>query len=265
MSGIKNQMSLQDTLKQDINKFVNIFIDAIVTQHNLNKDDLISIWDNTSGSSGIANISKSVCKKAVVAKDSNENINGAANGNAELAKLSKIELVELCKSKGLKVTGNKTELISYIVNGEKKPAAKVASESKNKVSMKEMIKTAPAIAALAEIGKSNKVKLQRNKYGRLEHSETGFIFKNEKVIGKQNPNGEMDDLTSDDIELCHMRNYEYESNVLNNLDKKSTLDNVQVDELDESEKSESIESEDIELDEDIEEEIEDEVFELDDM
>ncbi len=103
------------------------------------------------------------------------------------------------------------------------------------------------------------ISIHKNQFGNFEHAETGFILnKSHRVIGKQNPNGSIDELSSEDIDMCNK--YKFLFVLPNNLDKKLTLDNVHVEELEDEEKQSNklpddeaeIEVDDIEIEEEIE-------------
>ena len=51
-----------------------------------------------------------------------------------------------------------------------------------------------------------------------------------KVIGKQHSDGQIVELSHSDIDLCNK--YKFSYNLPENLNKKSTLDDIQIDDLD---------------------------------
>ena len=52
--------------------------------------------------------------------------------------------------------------------------------------------------------------IRRNKFNNFEHLDTNLVFDNssKKVIGKQNINGNIDDLTEEDIDKCNEYKFE---------------------------------------------------------
>ncbi len=106
--------------------------------------------------------------------------------------------------------------------------------------------------------------IRRNQHGNHEHPESGLVFnsKTKKVIGKQMDDGTVADLTTEDINLCNK--YKFDFILPENLDANTTLDDEQVDELDEEdiESDDDIEEEELLEDDDIEEEEQDD-FEYD--
>lgn len=222
------------TISKVIDDIIADFINEISLKYSIEKSDLIDLWTAKKN-----NIQQSA------SNDDSININ-------HLNSLKKSDLINMCKQKQLKCTGNKEELISYIVNNTKtkqtlskqKSSTKEVSKSDKKESnsvIKKLVANVPVIS------------IHKNHFGNFEHAETGFILnKSQKVIGKQNPDGSIDDLTTEDIDLCNK--YKFSYIVPSNLDKKLTLDAVKVDELDEEEKSLNKDDDDNELE--IEEEIE---------
>jgi hypothetical protein len=142
----------------------------------------------------------------------------------KLKKLKKPELKEMCKEKGLKLTGTKSDLIGRLLNGKPQEAKKKSTKTKKK-------ETVPVVKKLQE--NLSVMVIRRNAFGNLEHSESSMIFdrKTKKVIGKQNKNGNIDELTVADIDICNK--YKFDYNLPENLDLNSGLDDVAVEELEE--------------------------------
>lgn len=219
-------------------------IDNIIDKYNqklaealkVDKSTLDKIW------SGETTVKQStpVAKENTSVENSNEK---------ELKKLKKPELKNLCKEKGLKLTGTKAELISRLLTGE------VQTETK-KVT-KKSVKDKPSVVKKLQQNLSALV-IRRNAFGNLEHSESSMIFdrKTKKVIGKQNKDGTVDELTPDDIDICNK--YKFEYNLPENLDLNSGLDDVDVEELEEELDDEEIIEEEEEIVEDDDETIEEE-------
>jgi hypothetical protein len=233
---------------------VNEYIDEVAEKFSLDKAQLLEMWSAKNSSVGETN---SLSSEDDVAK---------------LNALKKAELISLCKQKGLKCTGNKEELISYIIgNVQPKQNLKTSSKKDTKSPPKKKIQKddiKPIIKKL--VANIPVISIHKNQFGNFEHAETGLVLnKSHKVVGKQNSNGTIDDLTSDDINICNK--YKFSFVVPSNLDKKLTLDNIHVEELDDEEKQSckvvdedvdvdmDAEAEDIEIEEEIE--LEDEEFE----
>lgn len=142
----------------------------------------------------------------------------------KLAKSSVAELKVMLKSKGLKVGGKKADLIARILNGD---------DSKPKKKTKVQKNTPKIIKELTE--NISHIQIRRNSFGNFEHHETRLVFNKEtqEVIGKQNDDGTLSDLTKEDIESCNKYKFKY---VLpENLNKQTSLDNVKIDEMEDDE------------------------------
>ncbi len=155
----------------------------------------------------------------------------------------------MCKTKKLKVTGTKNDLIELICNYDLKtqpqpqpqkqshsPPKKLSPALKDQKVIKKLVEKIPSIV------------IKRNQFDNYEHSDTKLVFNNktQKVYGKQNPDGSISDLTDEDINLCNK--YKFQYIIPENLDKKLDLKNIEIDELNDFD----------ELEEDLEDEIEDE-------
>ena len=215
-------MSYSQTISSHLDKVVSTFIDKIVSQHPiLNKDDLMMLWNG--GAAVLVGVVKN---------------NGSSDNiiiPKELSILSKTELVELCKTKKLKHTGTKQELLTRIVESENQ------AKTQPLITPKLVHKTVPPIA------------LHRNKFGNFEHMETNFVFneKTEKVYGKQNSDGSISQLSSDDINICNK--YKFSFDIPSNLQQNSTADKV-LTELDDDEEEVEVEVEEEEEEQEEEEE-----------
>lgn len=227
------KMSLSLKIQTEIDNTINIFINKLSTQYNIEKDELLKIWNGNV----VKTQENTVIESTIIdiKKDSNN----------DLTSMSKTELSNICKEKGLKVSGTKAELISRINScseGKK-------DEKKDKVEKKD--KSPPVVKKLVEKLIPN-ITIKRNKFDNFEHQETGFVFNNktQKVYGKQNEDGTIEDLTSEDIDLCNK--YKFSYIIPDNLDKKNNLKKVDVKELEDI---------DVEDDNEVDEDFDEEEFE----
>lgn len=226
-------MSLTQSVTKAIDEVIHNFIQQISTKYDLDPNEVLTVWEG--GAAGAK-----LTKKTPVAKISVADIPADAN-NEELVKLKKTELQELCRQRGVKCTGTKTQLIEYILGN-------VTKETTPKKAKKEVSKKVTSTPIAKKLTSAVPVTaVRRNQYGNHEHPETSLIFdkKTNKVIGKQNGKN-VDELTDEDIDTCNQYKFTY---VLpSNLDKKTKLDDEKIDELDEDgEEEEIVESEDEEI------------------
>jgi hypothetical protein len=215
---------------------INNFCKRVAEQHNLNFQDLLNIWHGSSPQEPPESL-----------------LNPTPE---ELVTYNKAQLAALCKSRNLKVSGKKSDLINRLAgNEEQKPVVKKKSKKKTANSPKKEI-----IKKLNE--KRNPIQIKRNDFGKYEHFETKLVFdrESELVIGVQKADGAIGPLTEADIKNCDKYKFNYE--LPDNLNTGNDLKNVRVDEIDDDEDEEELDEEDIELDEDIEEDDEESYDEI---
>ena len=163
-----------------------------------------------------------------------------------LNKLKKPELLEKCKEAGYSTIGAKGELIKNIIFKVEKVEKPAKAEKVKKASPKPFDKS-----VLSKMTSSlMNVVIRRNKHGNYEHPDTHFVFnsKTREVIGKQEENGDVVELTKEDIVECNRLNFKYV--VPFNLGSVDDTEEVVVEE------EELVEEELVEEEEDSEEEIE---------
>lgn len=232
-------MSYSEAISSHVDKIIVGYIEKVVSAYPVvTKEQLLSVWGN---------------ETPVSVSGTN-----ADNASNELSKLNKLELQELCKGKGLRHTGSKSELVKRLVDYEAQKTAVVPPAVEVKTQPKLIHKEKPPIA------------LHRNKFGNFEHTETRFVFNNktEKVYGKQNDNGSVSSLTPEDIDICNKFKFLYDipfnlSSSNNAVVDKAVLEleeeeEVEVEvEVEEEEEEEEAEEEEEELEVEIEIEEED--------
>lgn len=229
-------MSLSQAVTKVVDEVVQTYISRIAEQYNLDRNELVSLWSK--------NTDIKYSKPST-----------SSSGNSQLFNLKKAELIELCKAKGIKHTGTVPVLIARLSGGEEEQT----SVCKKSVAKKQVVTSAPVIKKL--VAKIPTVPIRRNQFGNFEHAETSFIFnsKTQKVIGKQNDDGTIEELTPEDINICNKYKFTYE--LPENLDKKTNLEDVQVEELEEEEEEDEEEEDEEEYEEYEEEEEEEEEYE----
>ena len=91
-------MSLSSKIQSTIEETINLYIIEVSNKFNLDKNELLKLWDNK----GEFNVNNTVTPLKEVKKDN------------DLLKLAKSELIEMCKAKALKVSGSKQDLVDRI-------------------------------------------------------------------------------------------------------------------------------------------------------
>ena len=226
-------MSLQQTVNKVINDHLQNFFERVTAKHsNITKEELEELWNTSEVPIKSSSNVDDDCPKFLAPPTDIT--------HEYLLKCLKPELVGLCKKYNVKATGTKNDLLAALreklfSNKPETETEQTTSITKPTSSVKKTVEP-PVIKKLATTIPT--VAISRNKFGNHEHTETSFIFdkKSKKVIGKQNPDGSIDELTEEDINLCNKHKFEY---VLpNNLDKNSK-NNATIDELDDEEIVES--------------------------
>lgn len=233
-------MSLNQSVSKAVNEIINDFIKKIASKYDLDPNELLSVWDNKD----VKNTDKKI---------------DTLPSDTDFSQYKKTDLQAICRQRSLKCTGTKEQLISYLLGGKETATAKETSNKKTDVSKK--VEATPVAKKL--VSSIPTVAIRRNKYGNHEHPDTNFVFdkKTKKAIGKQKDDGTIEDLTEDDIDLCNQWKFQYV--ISENLDKKTKLTDVKVDELDDEvlESDDDVEDEEeIPLEEEI---VEDELLEDD--
>ena len=246
-------------LSKQIDSTILEFCETISQKFGLNKMDVYALWsDDQAPVSSSSSSSSSSQSSEKAEKTASADVSEMTP--EKVLTCTKDYLMAYCKSKGLKQSGKKEEIIQRVLDSLKasgssssssasaSPAVK-ASTSKSKASAP----TAPVLASVAE--KSGTLEIRRNKFGNEEHFESGLVFNKETkmVIGKQNPNGKLDSLTDKDIETC--KKYKFLYKLPENLSVDKGLQNVKVDELDEEDEEELDEDDIEEEEEDLDNEV----------
>ena len=240
------------TIINSIENSIDAYANLISEKFNLDSNEIKQLWyDNNqdftnnpvenTNSNPVENTNSKPVENTNSKPVENTNSNPVENTNSKpinpeqhnddfklrLAKSCVAELKVMLKSKGLKVSGKKADLIARILNGGDSKPKKKANVRKN---------TPKIIKELTE--NISHIQIRRNSFGNFEHHETRLVFNKEtqEVIGKQNDDGTLSDLTKEDIESCNKYKFKY---VLpENLNKQTSLDNVKIDEMDDDDDDE---------------------------
>jgi|688.fasta_scaffold163963_2 hypothetical protein len=130
------------------------------------------------------------------------------SNTSDLSKLKLADLKALCKEKALPVSGTKAELIQRLSGDEK-------VDSKPKAKAKPKPVPAPLQRPVFQQFLDKKpIIIKRNIHGNFEHPETHLVFStNKKIIGVQNPLGQIDPLTIQDLQNVYKYHFEVEDGI----------------------------------------------------
>jgi len=190
-----------------MNPDIEAYIELLLKHYELDRDALVQLW------------SENLLTKNM---ESNPLIN-----------LKLTELKEMCKAKGLPLSGTKQALVERLTNHKKRDekgereedeesgekALKISrvkgvKQVKKGKEVKEGKKRKSTIADILVKLSSNKEKvhIRRNLFDHYEHMETGLVFDEitEKVIGKQMEDGDVGALTETDMEVCKERGFDFD-------------------------------------------------------
>ena len=205
-------MSLKESAFSSLNSVIFTYINMISQKYNINTEELKMLWEGNEN---------------VILSTSDVIPSSAAK---ELEVLTKSQLIEMCKSKNLKVSGNKTELITRILESESKPQSVVSTSVVSTSVVSVGVPQQPQIIKKL-VEKIPKLEIKKNAAGYFVHAETSFVFdiKSQKVYGKLIED-KIEELSPEDIDTCNK--YKFSYILPNNLDKKINILDVKVDELD---------------------------------
>jgi len=239
---------LSSKLINQINTSVYDFCDILSKKYKLNKDEVYKLWNNEDDEkvSTVSTGSKS--------KESSETEPAMELTREKILTSTKDVLMAFCKSKNVKQSGKKEDIIERLLgllnkSDETKPETKP-------VPVKSVKSSATSSApVLVKITDNLGTEIRKNKFGNYEHFESGLVFNNDTkmVIGYQNSNGKIDSLTDSHIESC--KKYKFKYTLPENLSVEKGLNNVKVEDVDDEEEDELDEEDIDEEEEDLEAEV----------
>jgi hypothetical protein len=201
-------MSFSQAVNKAVNDVVLQFLKSASAKFNISEIELVQFWNG-----------ESVQVTTPVPTPTPTSI----PPSSELSKLAKNELVAHCKSRGLKTTGNKQELIDRLTGGVTTVEAASDKEEKKKVTKAKPVQETKIATHVQSTIQT--VQIKKNSFGNFEHVETGLVFDRitQKVMGKQNANGKIDCLNDNDIETCNKFKFKYDLPENLNTNTKSSV------------------------------------------
>jgi hypothetical protein len=239
-------------LSKQIDSTILEFCETIAQKFGLNKMDVYALWSDDQAPTSASSHSSPKSEKS----DKPVSVDVSEMTPEKVLTCTKDYLMAYCKSKGLKQSGKKEEIIQRVLDSLKTTGSTSTTASAAKASSSKSKASAPVPSVLASVAeKSGTLEIRRNKFGNEEHFESGLVFNKETkmVIGKQNPNGKLESLTDKDIETC--KKYKFLYKLPENLSVDKGLQNIKVDELDEEDEEELDEDDIEEEEEDLDNEV----------
>lgn len=232
-------MSFKQSLTNLIETHLENYTNIISERYGLNRTELLGLWGNTPG------VNLSGAKKSTAATIADVDTEDLSP--ERLYKCNKAELSALCKAKGVKCTGNKSELLERLMGDEKNEAETKTKTKTKPETVTKSKSSAKGVESMSVVKKLTSdippIIVRKNAFGNFVHPSTRLVFKpsTDMVIGKEEDDGTVTDLTDDDIETC--KQYKFKYIIPDNLDGKANLDDVKVEELDEESDIEIVEEE----------------------
>lgn len=239
-------------LSKQIDSTILEFCETIAQKFGLNKMDVYALWSDDQAPTSVSSHSSPKSEKS----DKPVSVDVSEMTPEKVLTCTKDYLMAYCKSKGLKQSGKKEEIIQRVLDSLKTTGSISTTASAAKASSSKSKASAPVPSVLASVAeKLGTLEIRRNKFGNEEHFESGLVFNKETkmVIGKQNPNGKLESLTDKDIETC--KKYKFLYKLPENLSVDKGLQNIKVDELDEEDEEELDEDDIEEEEEDLDNEV----------
>lgn len=249
-------MSLKNQFIQSFDEIIRNFSKCIAEKFKLDGDEVYGLWDTET---------KSTTKP--VKKPSLDSVDTDDISVERLMKATKPELAALCKARCIKASGKKEELIERLMEISKKREGSSKAESskaENKAEKKAETKTSRDFRnskkTTSEVvqktaSSTEEFVVKRSSFHNYIHPATKLVFdpNTKTVVGKEEDDGTVSELNDEDVENC--KKYKFPYKIPENLDSKVTIDNVQVDELEESDIENHVNNDDdedevVELEED---------------
>lgn len=236
-------MSFASTVENAVNEFIVV----ISRKYNLDKGELVRIWNfgDAVPCDKTREVSRSVATSILAENLTEQEISGEASdalSEAKLKKLSKKELEDLCRKHGVKVTGTKPELIARLqdpannqagnARGRKtppqsqsvsprvnRPNVDVVKPAVNKASLPPVVtvpekKVPSKTTAVPPVlkGTKNSLFAAKSAYGNTIIPNTSLVVdpRTKRVIGREDTDGTVYELTDEDMELCKQKKYPYD-------------------------------------------------------
>lgn len=271
-------MSYINEINEKINNTVSKFIHLISEKYSLDYDELYTEWNST------GNLRVNASIKAMISKEDEKsspkqatkpspkpspkqatkpNTSSKLNiSNAELSLQTVDVLKGMCKDRGLKCSGKKSELIERLKGTDSVNNTESHEKAKEETKVKVQTNKSKSVPDIFKNIEKTQIAIRRNNFGNYEHDETGFLFNDiKKVYGVQQEDGSIRCINKEDIDLCNK--YKFSYIIPENLNTNDQEDEELEIEEDGEEYIEEYVEEDVNEVVEIEEEVEEEINEED--
>jgi hypothetical protein len=245
-------MSYINEINEKINNTVSKFIHLISEKYSLDYDELYAEWNSTGNLRVNASIKTMISKESEKPKPSKLNIS-----NAELSLQTVDVLKGMCKDRGLKCSGKKSELIERLKGTDSVNISESNEKANEETKVKVQTNKSKSVPDIFKKIEKTQFAIRRNNFGNYEHDETGFLFNDiKKVYGVQMEDGSLRCINKEDIDICNK--YKFAYIIPENLNTNDQEDEEVEIEEDVEEEIEDVVEEVVEIEEEVEEEINEE-------
>ena len=140
-------MSYFESITNTLDNEVTSLLKNISIKYNIDERELLNLWKTKKG-------------PTITTSSSTNDIKKSSPEENTLLKLSRNELIEMCKGKGLKVGGTKNDLVTRITDSEKNKNLFKNNNTKTNNIVNKLIEKIPTI------------EIKKNKFGNFEHFES---------------------------------------------------------------------------------------------
>ena len=214
-------MDFNQCVNKAVDDVVQKFLSQVASQYDIEKQDLQSLWSGQKQQSTSQKRSRVVAKPETTAvEDVSEDQDSDSVKSLDMDSLQKStvqELKALCKQRGLKVSGKKSDLLDRLITGKNSDSATATStKSAKPKNVKKKVDTKDVIKQL-KANSSSSLQVRRNAFGNYQHPHSALLFNCDgKVYGVQNDDGSVEPLTQESIDICNK--YKLQFVIPENLD-----------------------------------------------
>ena len=182
----------------EFTRIIDSYITKISDTYSIPANELKNLWcGDTKVVSKAPPVINDVLKMPVLPK------------SAELESLGKAELAAHCKTRGLKISGTKAELIQRLT-GEAPTLSATPTTKAPAVKKVPVPEVEPKIKSLIQATQAS-YRITKNEFQNYWHAESGLVYDKPSMlfVGRQMPSGTIAPLNDEDIETCNRFKFKY--------------------------------------------------------